>query len=99
MEEDFWGIKCTNPASPLNTVGMTQKKRVQKAITAEEAKLIERLRKHPEILERVQSILEIAGNEDGPLKTADQVEELLQHEFAQMHSFCLALAQGSYPIS
>jgi S-adenosylmethionine synthetase len=30
---------------------------------------------------------------------SDQVEELLQHEFAQMHSFCLALAQGCYPIS
>lgn len=30
---------------------------------------------------------------------SDQVEELLQHEFAQMNSFCLALAQGAYPVS
>jgi len=42
-----------------------------------EVRLIEQLRKHPEMLARVQSILELASNAEGPLKTADEVEELL----------------------
>lgn len=89
LKKDFCGIKCTKLARSLNTVGMKQKKSVQKAITAEEAKLIDRLRKHPEILERVQSILEIARNEDGPLKTADQVEELLVDEMRRLGSITM----------
>jgi S-adenosylmethionine synthetase len=30
---------------------------------------------------------------------SDQVEELLQGEFAQMNAFCLQLAQGAFPVS
>ena len=45
-----------------------------------EIRLIEQLRKHPEIRDRVQSILELASNAEGPLKTADEVEELLIQE-------------------
>jgi hypothetical protein len=36
------------------------------------------------MMERVQSIMAIAGNADGPLKTADEVEELLIQEMRQL---------------
>jgi len=45
---------------------------------------LEQLRCHPEIMARVQNILEIAGSQEGALKTADQVEELLIQEIRQL---------------
>jgi hypothetical protein len=36
------------------------------------------------MLDRVQSILEIAENREGPLKTADEVEELLVQEMRKL---------------
>jgi hypothetical protein len=35
-------------------------------------------------MERMQSILDLAGNEDGPLKTADEVEEKLIEEIRKL---------------
>lgn len=55
-----------------------------KKLSEDEAQLIEQLRKHPELMARFQSILEITGNEEGPLKTADQVEELLIEAVRQL---------------
>jgi hypothetical protein len=49
-----------------------------------EAQLIEQLRQHPEMMARVQSILDIACNEAGAMKTADQVEELLIQELRRL---------------
>jgi len=46
-------------------------------LNAQELQLIERLREHPELMERFQSILEISANADGPVKRADEVEGLL----------------------
>ena len=63
---------------------MKKQKAVHDGLTAEEAKLIEGLRRHPDMMARVQSILEIARNEDGPLKTADQVEEQLIEEMRRL---------------
>lgn len=54
----------------MNPIGITK-------LTAEEAHLIERLRQHPEMLARLQSIVDLAHAADGPLKSADEVEELL----------------------
>lgn len=65
---------------------MKHKKAGQKALSPQEAKLIEQLRAHPELLERFESILEIACNEEGPLKTADEVEELLVQEMRRLGS-------------
>ena len=65
---------------------MKQKKTVAPTLSPPEIQLIEQLRQHPEILERVQSILQIARNEDGPLKTADEVEELLIQEMRRLGS-------------
>src|SRR5512134_1220450 len=53
-------------------------------LTAQETQLIERLRQHPAMLARVQSILDLAHAADGPLKSADEVEELLIQELRQL---------------
>ena len=65
---------------------MKSKKAVPHEFNAEERQLIEQLREHPEIRARVQSILEITRNAEGPLKTADEVEELLIEEMRRLGS-------------
>ena len=65
---------------------MKRKITVAPALTPQEIHLIEQLRQHPEIKERVQSILEIVRNEEGPLKTADEVEDLLIQELRRLGS-------------
>ena len=52
--------------------------------TPEEIRLMKRLRARPEMMERVQRILEIASSEEGPLKTADEVEELVVEEMRRL---------------
>ena len=49
-----------------------------------EARFMERLRHHPELMTGFQSILELTRNAQGPLKTADAVEELLIQELRQL---------------
>jgi hypothetical protein len=63
---------------------MTKQNTVKKEITAQEARLLEGLRRHPEMMERVQSILEIASNQNGPLKSADEVEAMLIEEMRRL---------------
>ena len=57
---------------------------VAPSLTQEEIHLLKQLRQHPEISQRVRSILEIAGAEKGPLKTADEVEGLLIEEMRRL---------------
>lgn len=59
---------------------MKSKRKVQNDLNAAERHLIVQLRKNPGMMERVQTILQIADNEEGPLKTADEVEGLLIEE-------------------
>lgn len=63
---------------------MTKQNTVKKKITPQEAKLLEGLRRNPQMMERVQSILEIASNENGPLKSADEVEAMLIEEMRRL---------------
>ena len=56
---------------------MKQKKKQPNEFTAAEIQLIKHLREHPEMRVQVQSILDIVRNTAGPMKTADEVEELL----------------------
>lgn len=63
---------------------MKKQKTTAKPIPAQESRLLEQLRQHPEMMARVQSILDLARNEEGPLKTADEVEELLVQEIRQL---------------
>lgn len=53
------------------------------SLNAEELQLIEQLREHPELMERFKSILEITTN-TGPLKRADEVEELLIEQMRRL---------------
>ena len=46
--------------------------------------MIERMRLHPELMERFQSILEISANAEGPIKSADEVEGLLIEEMRRL---------------
>ena len=63
---------------------MSDKPNSSEHLSQTEIRLIEQLRKHPEIRDRVQSILELASNAEGPLKTADEVEELLIQEVRRL---------------
>jgi hypothetical protein len=65
---------------------MKQKNTVGHALTPQEIQLIKQLRQHPELQARLESILEIVRNADGPLKTADEVEELLIQELRRLGS-------------
>ena len=51
---------------------------------AAEQRFLERLRQHPELRIQFESILELAHDPDGPLQTADQVEELLIERLRQL---------------
>jgi hypothetical protein len=53
-------------------------------LSQSELSLIRRLRKQPKMMERVQCILEIAHSSEGPLKTADEMEELLLEEMRRL---------------
>jgi len=63
---------------------MKKQKHRAKTFTADEIRIVEQLRQHPEIRARVEHILDLARNEEGPLKTADEVEELLVQEIRQL---------------
>ncbi len=69
---------------------MKKKKAEPNQLSQQETELIEQLRQHPEMMERVQSILEIARNAEGPLKTADEVEELLIEEMRRLGNATLS---------
>ena len=55
-------------------------------LTPQETQLIQQLRQQPEMLARLQSILDLAPAADGPLKTADEIEALLIQELRQLGS-------------
>jgi hypothetical protein len=63
---------------------MKQKHPQQTRLTEAEMELIKRLRQHPELAERFGSILEITATADGPLKRADDMEELLMEELRRL---------------
>lgn len=49
-----------------------------------EKRFLEKLRSRPELLERFEAILELTEAEGGPLRTADQIEELLVEEVRRL---------------
>lgn len=69
---------------------MKKKKTDTQEFTQPEIQLMEQLREHPEMMVRVQSIMEIARNAEGPLKTADEVEELLIEEMRRLGNVTLS---------
>lgn len=63
---------------------MEEEKRVSENLNQSEIDLIKRLRQKPKVMERVKRILEIADSTEGPLKTADEIEELLLLEMRRL---------------
>jgi hypothetical protein len=63
---------------------MEDKKRAKRDLSQKEIDLIDQLRRKPLIMARLQEILAVANASDGPLKTADQVEEMLIQEMRQL---------------
>src|SRR4051812_40391556 len=63
---------------------MKDKHPKQAPLNEEELPLIEQLREHPELMERFKNIVEITTSTEGPLKRADQVEELLIEEMRRL---------------
>lgn len=53
-------------------------------IPSDEAHFLERLRQHPELKARFQSILDLAHAADEPIQTADAVEERVIVELRQL---------------
>jgi len=53
-------------------------------LTPQEIRFMQQLRQHPEMWARMQSILELTRAADGPLPTADEVEEVLIQELRQL---------------
>ena len=69
---------------------MKKQKALANEFSQSEVQLIEQLRQHPDMLARVQSILELTRNANGPLKTADEVEGLLVRELRQLGNTSMA---------
>lgn len=62
-------------------IGMA-KKPIQ--LSEEEIRHIEKLRKHPELKDRITAILEISDGKQGELRSADEVEDLLIEEIRKL---------------
>ena len=56
----------------------------QAKLTNQELQLVEQLRKHPQLLERFRSILEISDSAEGTIKKADEIEALLIEEMRRL---------------
>ena len=52
--------------------------------SVQETQLIKRLRLNPEMFDRVQSIVDLAHADEGPLKSTDEVEGLLVDGLRQL---------------
>ena len=63
---------------------MKSKKAGPDKLSQQEMEFIEQLREHPELMARFESILKLTRNEEGPLKSADEVEELLIEEVRRL---------------
>ena len=63
---------------------MKNKKSDHPTLNAAELQLIEQLRKHPELFERVRSILQITASAEGTIKKADEIEALLIEEMRRL---------------
>lgn len=58
-------------------------------LTQQEIKLIESLRKHPELLERVEGILALSEGKEGMILNANEIEALLIEELRKLGSTTL----------
>ena len=69
---------------------MKDKHPAHEVLSTEEQRLIQELRKRPELMERFKHIVEIASESDGSIKTADEVESLLIEEMRRLGNATMA---------
>jgi vacuolar-type H+-ATPase subunit H len=55
-----------------------------KRLTSQESRLIDRLRQQPELMERFESIIDLAQTREGEVRRADEVEEDLVKAVRQL---------------
>ena len=60
------------------------RKRKHPVLTEQEAALVERMRRHPQMQERFEVILNLAEGREGEVGTADEVEEALIEEVRRL---------------
>ena len=61
-----------------------------------EERFMEKLREHPLLMERFEAIMELTRSESGPIRKADQVEDLLVEEVRKLgHRAMQDWAQGA----
>jgi hypothetical protein len=66
-------------------MGMNKsKKKMAQSLTSNEEQLVKRLRRNPELMARIESIVDLAENAEGPLKTADEMEKALVDEIRRL---------------
>lgn len=53
-------------------------------ISERESRLVQGLRDHPELMERFEAILGLTKSGDGPLHSADEIEDLLVEEVRRL---------------
>lgn len=63
---------------------MKKPKKARSTLSAQEIQLVEQLRKNPTMMARVQRILDLADNAEGPLKSADDLEDALVEEMRRL---------------
>ena|SRR5260221_119975 len=63
---------------------MKQPKAGRHELSASEVQLLTQLRQQPELMTQLESIVELTRDAQGPLKSADEVEELLIHKLRQL---------------
>ena len=63
---------------------MRKPKKAKSSLSAQEIQLVEQLRKNPRMMARVQRILDLADHAEGPLKSADDIEDALVEEMRRL---------------
>jgi 5'-deoxynucleotidase YfbR-like HD superfamily hydrolase len=63
---------------------MKDKHPAHEVLSTEEQRLIQELRKRPELMERFKHIVDIATDSNASIKTADEVESLLIEEMRRL---------------
>lgn len=68
---------------------MQKQNRSKYSLSTQEIQLLERLRKRPTLKTQLESILEIVAQEEGSLKSADEIESLLIQELRTLGNLAM----------
>jgi hypothetical protein len=57
--------------------------------SSREKRLVAKLREHPELMERMEALLELTESGEGVLRTADEIEDLLVEEMRRIGNLAI----------